>query len=309
MKYNNPKKINFKISEISFGAWQLCNNNDFDGMNEFDAINLVKKALEEGITLFDTAPNYGLGNSERILGKALKDVREKVYINSKFGHDSVGGTGFEVDRLEKSVKASLERLQTNYLDSVILHNPGSEMLYGDHPIYDEFKRLREKGLIRHYGVSIDTPEELEIVLRHNNIDVIEIMFNVIHQAPKIWFDEVEKQGILLMVKVPLDSGWLTGKYNKATVFEGIRSRWTEDVINTRLEIVNKIKEIVGEDIIHASLRFILNFKAVTCVIPGMRNIKQLQSNIATTNYKLDEKTHKKLERLYSEFIINENTPW
>ena len=309
MRYNNPKKINFNISEISFGAWQLGNNTDFDGMQEEQGIKLVQKALEEGITLFDTAPNYGLGNSEKILGKALKGNRDKVYINSKFGHDSEGGTGFEVERLEASVKNSLKRLKTNYLDSVILHNPGREMLYGTHPIYDELKRLQKMGLIRHYGVSIDTAEELEIVLNKNEIDVIEIMFNIIHQSPKKWFDEVKKQGILLMIKVPLDSGWLTGKYNRDTLFTGIRSRWSEDVIKTRIEIVNKIKEIVGNDIIHASLRFILNFKAVSCVIPGMRDLKQLKSNVLTSKYVLDDKKHKKLEQLYEEFIKDAYTPW
>ncbi|MDY0023543.1 MAG: aldo/keto reductase [Candidatus Izemoplasmatales bacterium] len=309
MKYNNPKKINFKISEISFGAWQLGNNFDFDRMQEEDAINLVKKAYDNGITLFDTAPNYGNGNSEVLLGKALKPFRDKVFINSKFGHDDLGNTDFSVERLEKSVRESLSRLQTDHLDSVILHNPGKEMLYGSHPIYDELKRLKSLGLIKHFGVSIDWPEELEIVLKENNIDVIEVMFNIIHQSPKVWFDEIKKQGILLMVKVPLDSGWLTGKYTKDTIFKGIRSRWTKEVIETRLQILGKIREIVGEDLVNASLRFILNFDAVSCVIPGTRNIEQLMSNIAVTDYSLSSEKQKELELLYENYIKDQFTPW
>ena len=309
MKYNNPKKINFKISEISFGAWQLGNNFDFDRMQEEDAINLVRKAYDSGITLFDTAPNYGNGNSEVLLGKALKPFRDKVFINSKFGHDDLGNTDFSVERLEKSVRESLSRLQTDHLDSVILHNPGKEMLYGSHPIYDELKRLKSLGLIKHFGVSIDWPEELEIVLKENNIDVIEVMFNIIHQSPKVWFDEIKKQGILLMVKVPLDSGWLTGKYTKDTIFKGIRSRWTKEVIETRLQILGKIREIVGEDLVNASLRFILNFDAVSCVIPGTRNIEQLMSNIAVTDYSLSSEKQKELELLYENYIKDQFTPW
>ena len=309
MKYNNPKKINFKISEISFGAWQLGNNFDFDRMQEEDAINLVRKAYDSGITLFDTAPNYGNGNSEVLLGKALKPFRDKVFINSKFGHDDLGNTDFSVERLEKSVRESLSRLQTDHLDSVILHNPGKEMLYGSHPIYDELKRLKSLGLIKHFGVSIDWPEELEIVLKENDIDVIEVMFNIIHQSPKVWFEEIKKQGILLMVKVPLDSGWLTGKYTKDTIFKGIRSRWTKEVIETRLTIVDKIREIVGEDLVNASLRFILNFDAVSCVIPGTRNIEQLMSNIAVTDFSLTNQKQKELEHLYENYIKDQFTPW
>jgi aryl-alcohol dehydrogenase-like predicted oxidoreductase len=192
---------------------------------------------------------------------------------------------------------------------VILHNPGKEMLYGSHPIYDELKRLKSLGLIKHFGVSIDWPEELEIVLKENDIDVIEVMFNIIHQSPKVWFEEIKKQGILLMVKVPLDSGWLTGKYTKDTIFKGIRSRWTKEVIETRLTIVDKIIEIVGEDLVNASLRFILNFDAVSCVIPGTRNIEQLMSNIAVTDYSLSSEKQKELELLYENYIKDQFTPW
>ncbi len=309
MKYNTPKRIGFAISEISFGAWQLGNDIDFDKMSENDAIKLVECAVKAGITLYDTAPNYGRGNSERILGKALKPYRHKVFISSKFGHDSEGGTGFEVDKLETSVRNSLKRLETDYLDSLILHNPGREMLYGTHPIYKELKRLKSEGIITHYGVSVDWPEELEIVLHENEVDVIEILFNIVHQSPKKWFDEIGEKGILLMTKVPLDSGWLTGKYTKETVFKGIRSRWTEADIKSRLEIVERIKDIVGKDIIHASLRFILDYPAVTCVIPGIRNQDQLATNIAATGYVMDKITHDRLERLYDDYIRHQNTPW
>jgi aryl-alcohol dehydrogenase-like predicted oxidoreductase len=309
MNYKTPRRISKKISEISFGGWQLGNHVDFNESDDEKAIQLVKEAYKQGITLFDTAPNYGQGNSEKMMGIALKDFRDDVFINSKFGHDEHGKINFDVDRLEKSVRSSLKRLQTSYLDGLILHNPGPEMLYDTHPIYEELKRLKEEGLIKYYGVSIDTAEELDIVLTHNQVDIIELMFNIIHQSPKKWFDEIEKQGILLMAKVPLDSGWLTGKYNKGTEFSGIRQRWTKDVIQTRLEIVDKIKEIVGDDILHASLRFVLDFDAVTCVIPGTRTIKHLESNLQTTDYVLTQEKHKALEKLYEDYIKDLNTPW
>jgi len=309
VKYNKPHRINFPISEISFGSWQLGNNIDFNFGDELAAFELVNAALKGGITLFDTAPNYGHGNSEKLLGEALKGNREKVFINSKFGHDSEGGTDFSVDRLEKSVRGSLKRLQTDYLDSVILHNPPMEMLYKDHPIYNELRRLKSDKLIKHFGVSIDTPFELKTVLDNDDVDVIEIMFNVIHQSPKIYFDKIDQKGILLMIKVPLDSGWLSGKYNEKTVFTGIRSRWTKEVIDTRIKIIERVKNIVGDDIVKSSLRFILDFNGVTCVIPGIKNLKQLAENLEVSDYVLSKENHMELENLYEDYINNLHTPW
>ena len=287
MKYNRPKRIHFDISEISFGGWQLGNNIDFNDCDDELARSLVEEAFRQGITLFDTAPNYGHGQSERILGRALKEVRNKVFISSKFGHSDQGAIDFSVNRLESSVRGSLARLQTDYLDCLLLHNPPQEMLSKSHPIYIELKRLNRKGLIKFFGVSIDTSDELAEVLKNDDIDAIEIMYNMIHQSPKIWFNQIADKGILLMIKVPLDSGWLTGKYDESTEFMGIRKRWTKDVIKTRVKIVNQIKSIVGEDMVCASLRFILDHPAVTCVIPGSRNVEQLNSNLKASSYKLD----------------------
>ena len=310
MKYRNPSRINKNISVIGFGAWQLGNPEFFGPMEDDVAIQLVHRALEEGVNLFDTAPGYGSGNSERLLGLALKDHRNTVFINTKFGHTADGRTDFSVDALDESIQASLSRLQTDYLDGLILHNPGRELLDGDQAIYQKLKEYKQQGIVRHFGVSIDSLEELDIVLHHNNVDIIELMFNIIHQSPKALFAEVEKQGILLMIKVPLDSGWLSGKYTANTVHTGIRSRWTRETIQTRLEIVNRIKAIVGkDDIAQDSLRFILAQVGVTAVIPGVRNEHQLRSNVEAQTSKMSNDTILELETLYEEFIKHQHTPW
>jgi aryl-alcohol dehydrogenase-like predicted oxidoreductase len=310
MKYRTPSRIGKPISIIGFGAWQLRNPEFFGDMELEDAVMLVQNAVKGGINLFDTAPGYGGGNSELTLGIALQRYRDKVFINTKFGHTADGRTDFSVEGLDQSIKESLARLQTDYLDGLILHSPGLELLDGSAEIYTRLQKRKEEGVIRHYGVSIDTLEELEIVLHHNKVDIIELMFNIVHQAPKELFHEVEKQGILLLIKVPLDSGWLTGKYTIDTVHTGIRSRWTKEVINTRLAIVNKVKAILEkDDIVQDSLRFVLSHKAVTSVIPGVRNETQLLSNLAAADGELDPKKVKQLEELYHSFIKDQDTPW
>ena len=310
MKTRYVKSIDKNVSEIGFGGWQLSPNNTWGSMTEKDAINLVQEAYKKGITVFDTAPNYGGGFSEEILGKALKKIRNDVVINTKVGHGPNNEYEFSVEGIRNSVKRSLKRLQTKYLDSVILHNPDKHELEGNSPLVEELKKLKAKGTIKGYGFSIDTLEELKLVLENYDVDTIEIMFNIIHQAPKYLFNEVLSRGIFLLIKVPLDSGWLTGKYNKESQFKGIRERWTQDVKDIRHFIVNEIKKIIGDSpMSKEALRFILSFHQVSTVIPGVRNIEQLESNMSASDYMMDFETKMKLEQLYEYKIKNLYTPW
>ncbi|AFG35285.1 aldo/keto reductase [Fervidobacterium pennivorans subsp. shakshaketiis] len=303
------KRFNVYISEIGFGGWQLANPL-WGAMTYEEGVKLVRAAYEMGINFFDTAPGYSNGLSERIIGEALKDVRENVFINTKFGHNHLGETDFSEEAIERSINESLKRLQTTYIDSVILHNPPREILEGKTNHEEEFKKIKRMGKIRGYGVSIDTLEELELVLNNWDVDVIEILFNIIHQSPKYLFDKVKERGILLAIKVPLDSGWLTGKYNANSKFEGIRARWSQDVILKRAMIVDKIKTIVkDEDLVKYAIGFILSFDAVTTVITGVKNLEQLESNIKASEFELSDELKRELERLYEEEIKPLNLPW
>jgi aryl-alcohol dehydrogenase-like predicted oxidoreductase len=298
------------ISEIGFGAWQLGGTGTWGHMSKEEGITLVKQAIKEGVNFFDTAPGYGQGNSELILGEALLESRDKVFINTKVGHGPNGEYEFTVEGVSNSISRSLKNLQTNYLDSVILHNPERYILEGDSDLFDELNKFKEKGLIKGYGVSIDTLEELKLTLNNLNVDVIEIMFNIVHQEVKELFSEVVKKGILLIIKVPLDSGWLTGKYNSQSQFTGVRDRWSRQDISVRSEIVDKIKDIVGENnLVHTALRFILSFDAVTTVIPGTKNIHQLKTNCMASNDILALSKKEQLELLYKNYIKKANTPW
>lgn len=310
MEYQIVDRFDKKISKIGFGAWQLGNRKEYESMSDEIGIQLVHDAVQHGITFFDTAPNYGEGNSEKIIGLALEGRKDDIFINTKVGHTQEGKTDFSLNGITKSIQNSLGNLKRSKLDSVILHNPGMDILEGKKGHYEHLKTLKNDGLIDGYGVSIDTPEELKTVLDHSDVDVIELMFNLINQSPKVWFDEVEKRGILLIIKVPLDSGWLTGKFNSESTFTGIRSRWSVQEIKQRAGLVREIKEIVKQDnLVPVALSFILSFKAVTTVIPGTRNEKQLHSNIDTLNFELTNEMKEKLEDLYESKISSLNIPW
>jgi aryl-alcohol dehydrogenase-like predicted oxidoreductase len=313
MQYKRYIKDETPISEIGLGAWQLGNNSGWQGMSENEAIALVEKSLEYGINFFDTAPNYGSGSSEERLGKALKGVdRDKIVINTKFGHTDSGKTNFDSGYIRESLEGSLKRLQVDYVDSIIIHNPPIEYLDGtknDH--YEIFERLIEEGKIKAYGASLDTYESMQLLMNTTNAGVIEAFFNILHQDTARAFDLAMKKGVGIIAKIPLDSGWLSGKYNAESTFQDIRGRWSKQDIQTRANLVNRIKKIVQaeDDLAQNAISFCLGYDAISTVIPGNINIAQLKSNVESINNPISKEIIKKLEDFYLNEVKLLNLPW
>ena len=313
MRYKKFIKNSIKVSEIGLGAWQLGQNSGWKQLTEMEAIKLVHKSLDLGINFFDTAPNYGYGTAEERLGKALKSQdRSKIVINSKFGHTDTGTLNFSSDYIRKSLEGSLKRLQVDYLDSLIMHNPPSGYFNGiknDH--YEILDRLIEEGKIRAYGASLDTYEDMKLLLDTTNSKVIEVFFNILHQDTRRGFEEAQHKEVGIIVKIPLDSGWLTGKYNAQSRFDDIRSRWTEKDIETRSVLVNKVKTVLGmeENLSQLAIAFCLAYGAVSTVIPGNVTIDQLMNNVKSADIKISKKKIEALEDFYHSEIKNLNLPW
>lgn len=313
MKYNHYLKNAPRVSEIGIGAWQLGESSDWTSMSEKQAVELVHKALDQGVNFFDTAPNYGLGTSEDRLGKALKEVpRDRVVINTKFGHSVTGETNFESSVIRESLEGSLQRLNTDYLDSLIIHNPPFEYLDGnrtDH--YEILEALVEEGKIRAYGASLDTYDEMKLLMDTTGSKVIEAFFNILFQDTARAFDQAKEQEVAIIAKIPLDSGWLSGKYTAETEFEDIRKRWSKEDKRVRAGLVEQVKQLLPDDIplSQAALSFCLAFDAVSTVIPGNRNLSQLQSNLESTQHPLPPEVVGKLRGFYRDTVAPLNLPW
>lgn len=313
MRYNPYIKDTPKVSEIGLGAWQLGVNSGWRSMSEQEAIKMVQAALDYGINFIDTAPNYGHGTSELRLGKALKGIdRSKMVINTKFGHTAEGDLNFSADHVRESVEGSLRRMQIDYVDSVIIHNPPSEYLDGrrnDH--YAILERLIEEGKIRAYGASLDTCEEMQLFMETTNCEVIEAFFNMLFQDAARAFDMTQEKGVAIIAKIPLDSGWLTGKYTADSTFDDIRARWSPEDIRTRARLVEQVQEIIGDDFVlsQAAIAFCLAYDAVSTVIPGNTNMDQLKSNVESINKPLPQEIVKKLEQFYQEKVAALQLPW
>lgn len=305
--FANTKK---QTSRLGFGSWQLGNTEFWGYMSFDDGIKLVKEAVNQGITFFDTAPGYGAGMSETIIGEALSDQKDKVIINTKIGHMADGSIDYSVSSLEDQVYESLERLQIPFIDSVLLHNPDMRILTDETEHFEELQRLKEEGLIKSYGVSIDTYEEFEAVLNHVEVDTIEILFNIFFQECIPLFKKAKEKGITLIAKVPLDSGWLTGKYDKDSEFEGIRSRWDIDTIEQRAYLTDKLKEITKDQCLTKyAIGFILSFPEIDLVIPGIKNEDQLSEHVKNMNYQLPEDIKQQFIKLYDKHIKKDPLVW
>ena len=302
-----------EVSEIGYGAWQLCNSDSWGGMDDQTALRLIDEAIDGGINLFDTAPNYADTKSERILGKALKSKRDKVVLVSKFGHTPEGPKEFSVDWFWKSLEASLSRLRTDYLDVLLLHNPPSEIYAGTDPVWAAMEEARVQGKVRHYGASLDFAAEIRDCLSNTNSEVLEVLFNVFHQDVRNSFGTVRQHGAGIIAKVPLDSGWLTGRFDANSRFEGIRARWSEEEIVRRAKLVSEIEWLVADksELAHKAIGYLLSYDEVSCVIPGIRTQQQLDSNLAAADCRLSPDEKMKLEEFWDKLTENGSKliPW
>lgn len=313
MKYNKYIREATPVSEIGLGTWQLGHNSGWQGMSEKDAVALVEKSLEYGINFFDTAPNYGHGTAEERLGKALKDIdRSKIVINTKFGHTDSGSINFNAAYIRESLEGSLKRLQVDYVDSLIIHNPPYEYLDGnknDH--YVILERLTEEGKIKAYGASLDSYDEMKLLMTTTNAKVIEAFFNILHQDASRAFEMAKEKKVGIIVKIPLDSGWLSGKYTAESTFHDIRSRWSRQDIQTRAQLVIRVKEIIDskDDLAQKAISFCLAYDAVSTIIPGNLTIAQLTNNVESVNNPITKELVKKLEEFYLNEVKQLNLPW
>jgi aryl-alcohol dehydrogenase-like predicted oxidoreductase len=311
MKYRALGRTGLTVSEIGLGCWQLSSA-AWGTENTQDAQEIVQTALDQGCTFFDTAPGYGAGRSESLLGQALKGRRSQMVLCSKFGHPAEGPADFNVATLRPSIEASLCRLQTDYLDVLLVHNPPTEWLDGQRSgLYEELGRLQQSGLLRAYGVSVDSLQDMQTAMQTTGCMVMELLFNAFQQDVRDGLESATAQGIGLIAKVPLDSGWLAGSYRSDSRFKGVRERWPPDVISRRAALVEQFGALLpaGLTLAHGALGYALAQPQIATVIPGARSPQQVLDNMAASDVKLDPSTVDAILALWQRAIQADPLPW
>lgn len=325
-------KTGLKVSEIGFGCWAI-GGNAYGNVCDKDSRAALETAWQSGINFYDTADIYGEGHSETLVGEFLKEKpRREVLVASKVGWDfyppttltgragdrqlspvssatlnSVGHKkNFDPAYIRFACEQSLKRLGLKSMDLYQLHNPSLELIR-QKDILNVLADLKKEKKVRFIGVSVHTEAEALAALEDERVDAIQVIFNLLDQrmAAKV-FPAAERRKVAVIVREPLASGLLTGKYKPEHEFpkNDHRRRWTAGKREADWEKIQCIKAALkGSDIslLQASLEYALSFSAVSTVIPGTKTAEQAHENIqASLHPKLTVGDIEQLRKAYIE---------
>lgn len=309
------------VAEIGLGTWQL-GGTDWGNISEEAAFAILQAYVDQGGNFIDTADVYGAGVSERTIGAFLKTQTADVLVVTKLGRRSDGAFGwpqnFTYDTMRRQVESSLANLQLDQLFLEQLHCiPTDELRKGE--VFDHLRRLQDEKLIRYWGVSVETVEEAMICLQQDGLASLQVIFNLFRQhIADEFFDLAQQKGVSLIVRVPLASGLLTGKFTHQTRFaqtdhrnfnangEAFNAGETFSGIpfEAGIDLAREIGGLLPDGrLAQWSLRWILDHPAVTTVIPGASSVKQVLANgEAAWLPPLSPTVHQHLRALYDSKI-------
>jgi len=292
MKYRTLGKTGLKVSEVGFGAWAIGGNNYGNSYGPTDdkvSLAAVEKAFELGCNFYDTADVYGHGHSEELLGQALKEHRDDVILATKVGGDFYHDPprmNFNPEYLEFASAKSCERLQTDHLDLYQLHNPPAQLLKS-RKIFDGLDKLKDSGRIRHYGISIHDPQEGLLAMRYGQPAAIQVVFNLLRQEAKNQLFQVARdQNVAIIAREPLANGFLAGKFTIDSTFPSgdIRRNFPSNYLSGLIRASQQLRllESKTRTLAQASIRFVLDHKDVSTVIPGAKTPQQTEEDIRSS---------------------------
>ncbi len=308
------------ISEVGLGCWQL-GGADWGDVSEQEAMAILETSVESGVNFFDTADVYGLGRSEGLIGTFLRETKAGVTVATKLGrYPEPGWPGnFTEAAFRQHVEASLVRLGVEALDLEQIHCiPTEEFRRGD--CFDWLRKLKQEGKIRRFGASVESMEEAQICLQQEGLTSLQIIFNIFRQKPiTALFAEAQRRNVALIVRLPLASGLLAGKYRKDTQFAaGDHRNYNRDgeafnvgetfaglPFEKGVAFADALKPLVpaGMTMAQMALRWCLDFPAVTTIIPGAKDSAMARANAAVSELpSLSPELHTNLTQFYADHV-------
>jgi aryl-alcohol dehydrogenase-like predicted oxidoreductase len=303
MKYRRLGRTDLRVSVVGVGTWQ------FGGewgkqFTQAEVDGILGRARELGINLIDTAECYGDHLSERFVGNAIRLERDHWVVATKFGHRFIGHLRREdiwsPQEVRVQLEDSLRSLQVERIDLYQFHS-GSNESFDNDDLWTMLDKQVDAGKIRHLGISIssglDPAYQVSRAVEFG-ASTIQIVYNRLDRAPEeTVFPACIEQDLGVLARIPLASGFLSGKYKPGTGFtkeHDLRSGWDRERIDERLRQVEQIQqEEVPDGVPMASwaLAWCLQHAAVTCVIPGCKTIEQIESNASAADLDLVSEDH------------------
>ena len=300
MQYRTLGRTGLKVSEVGFGAWAIGGPAKLGdvviGWGEVDdamSIRAIEAAFDSGVTFFDTSDVYGAGRSETLIGKALKSKRDRVVIATKVGNrtspDGQWVKDFSKPWILEAIDASLARLGMDFVDLYQLHSGTDTSQYRDEA-FETLETLKAQGKIRHYGVSVGPAAHGPWVIRNTRADVIQVVYNMLQREPEQeLLSLAQAQGVGIIARVPLASGFLTGKFAAGVTFphDDHRSHtYPPEKIRQMVATIAKLDFLVEgkrKTLAQAALQYCLAHPAVSAVIPGAKTPEQARANAAASD--------------------------
>ncbi len=275
-----------RVSAIAFGSWQIGGVPFWKNKGDDAALESIEAALEAGINLFDTAPVYGFGHSETLLGRALRKHRDGVVIATKSGllwnDDGKMYRCLKPESIRLEAEASLKRLSADFIDLYQIHWPSPDEPV--EPAMEALAGLKEEGKIRMIGVSNFDLPLLKRAMGVVRVDSLQPKYNLIERdAEKELLPFCAENKIGVLAYSPLASGLLKGKYDRTHKFDDWRSGamgvFKKELIGGAFDKVEALKKIaakLGVPLAHMAVRWVLANKGVTCAIVGVKEAAQLR---------------------------------
>src|SRR5262245_60891696 len=307
-------KTDFEVSEVGFGAWAI--GGSWGETDDDESLAAMHAAVDAGVTFLDTADVYGDGRSERLIGRLLNERRERLAVATKFGRRApLDVSHYTHENLRAWLERSRENLGVDIIDLVQLHCPPWEVYY-EPAVFEACDRLVADGLVRSYGVSVEKVEQGLKAIEFPGVATVQIIFNIFRQRPAgLFFEEARRRDVGVIVRVPLASGLLTGKITPETQFArddhrrynrhgeafDVGETFAGVELDRALEVVDALRPLVpdGMTMGQLALRWILDFDAVSTVIPGAKTPEQARTNAAASELPpLPGSVHEAIAELY-----------
>lgn len=296
------------VNPIGVGTNAVGGHNLYPNLDEEAGKELVRTAIESGVTLLDTAFMYGMGRSEELIGEVVKELgrRQEVVLATKVGPKFVDGNmvmdnsaGFLRDEVDKA----LQRLQTDYIDLLYIHYP-DESTPKDEAV-GVLKELKDAGKIRTIGLSNFSPDQLKEANKDGYVDVFQGHYNLLNRgAEQIYLPYTREQRISFIPYFPLASGLLAGKYSKDDTFQDFRAglphfqgeAFAENL--AKVDQVRTIAETKGAEVANVVLAWYLEQDGIDVIIPGAKRAGQVQSNLKTLDVQLDAEDIQAIDEIF-----------
>jgi aryl-alcohol dehydrogenase-like predicted oxidoreductase len=292
MEYRELGGTGMKVSVIGMGCWAI-GGDAWGPVDDDESVAAIERALDLGVTLFDTSDVYGRGHSEELVGRTLEGRRDDVVIATKVGLWHSGGDRpnayTKPEMVVESCDASLRRLRTDRIDVYQCHLWWDE---NTEVFLEGFEQLKREGKIRAYGVSTNQVEHLKHFDRDGTCDILQFDYSIINREPeRELLPYAQQRNIGTLARGSLRMGVLTGKFTPETSFPkgDVRREWPrQDWFRGQLETARRLEALADRrrSLSQVALAYVLNHPAVSTTIPGAKTPQQMEQNAAAADVRL-----------------------